>query len=304
MAQDAKKHTTIAPGEKPTQAALAASILSINDVVPVATAVEQAQVAAANAPSSTKPLSTLRGDARGLHRLEYIYDAAGDVPIPASGLLAFGSKLAADTWAASNSALLTAGDSCMVAGVEYRWSGTAWYVENGAVIPTSAVGGTVGAGGVVTFTGAGQVSVNGAFTSAPENYLVVVDVDSASAAVYYRIRLRAAGADLATAAYSEYYAIHASATPTYDYSLVRTSMIVGYTDATSLSKSHAEVQISGPALTGHTWTPMQSRGVSQERMVISGGGARVNGIYDGFTLIPDSGAGFSGRIRIFAQPNN
>ena len=35
MATDAKKHTTLAPGENPKRSAIAAAVLSINDIIPV-----------------------------------------------------------------------------------------------------------------------------------------------------------------------------------------------------------------------------------------------------------------------------
>jgi hypothetical protein len=131
MATDARKHTTLAAGEAPTRAGLAAAIFSINDAIPVANATEQAQVGAAivaqGVDLSTKPMVTIRADARGLHRIEYSYN--GTVFLPASGVLTFASKSAADTWAAANGALLVAADECVAGGVRHVWTGTAWVVR-------------------------------------------------------------------------------------------------------------------------------------------------------------------------------
>lgn len=131
MATDAKKHTSIAAGEKPTRQALADSILSINDAVPVANATEQAQVAAAlttlGQSFATKPLLTMRADAPALHRLEYTYDTDGTPAfLPASGVLHFANTTDADSWAAANPGLLTAGDAAMIGAIRYTWNGTKW----------------------------------------------------------------------------------------------------------------------------------------------------------------------------------
>lgn len=137
MATDAKKHTSIAAGEKPTRAALAASILSINDVIPVANATEANQVASALASGgqnlATTPVLVSRADARGLHRIEFSYD--GTVWLPASGILSFSSKSAADTWAASNSAMLAYGDRAQIPNAALEWNGTKW-IGGAPVTPT------------------------------------------------------------------------------------------------------------------------------------------------------------------------
>lgn len=126
MSIDTKKHTSIAPGEQPSRAALAAALLSINDVVPVANATEQTQIATAlgGAPVlGSAPLTTARQDAPGLHRIEIGYGASF---VPASGVLHFTSNGSRDTWTAANSSLLVAGDVCVVGAEDQRWSGAAW----------------------------------------------------------------------------------------------------------------------------------------------------------------------------------
>lgn len=130
MATDAKKHTTIAAGEVPSRAALAAALLSIDDIIPVANATEATQVAVAVAATgqslATNPVTVSRADARGLHRIEVTFDPAGLVWLPASGVLSFATKGAADTWGAANSAYLSVDDKCMVGAVAYYWNGTTW----------------------------------------------------------------------------------------------------------------------------------------------------------------------------------
>lgn len=129
MATDIKKHTTIAPGENPTRAAIAAAILSINDVIGVADLTERAQlVSALNSagigPSATRPLVVFRANAPGLHKIESSVD--GTIFTPASGVLQFATKGDADTWGTSNASYLSTGDTCVAAGRTYTWSGK-WY---------------------------------------------------------------------------------------------------------------------------------------------------------------------------------
>ncbi|MBW9118893.1 hypothetical protein JNB63_02175 [Microbacterium trichothecenolyticum] len=128
MTTDAKKHTSFGAGETPSRAALVAALLSVNDIIPVANATEANTVAAAIAATgqnlATNPVVVSRANARGLHSIEISFD--GTVWRPASGLLEFADKTAADAWAVAHPSLLTTGDSCTAGGVEYRWSGTAW----------------------------------------------------------------------------------------------------------------------------------------------------------------------------------
>ena len=128
MSTDIRKHTSIAAGEQPTRAALAAAFLSISDIVPVANATEANQIAAALVSAgqnlANTPLTVRRADAPGMHTVETTKDGASW--IPSSGVLHFSTTGARDTWTTSYSAQLTSGDTCIVSGVEYYWNGTAW----------------------------------------------------------------------------------------------------------------------------------------------------------------------------------
>src|SRR4051812_23277948 len=72
-----------------------------------------------------------------------------------------------------------------------------------SVIPTSVAGSgvAVGAAGVVTFTAATVVNINGCFTSSYDSYLVVVDVPTTSATLTITGVFRLAGTDVTTANY-------------------------------------------------------------------------------------------------------
>lgn len=156
MSTDLKKHTSIAAGEKPTRAGLAAAILSVNDIVPVANATEQSQLATAlgGAPVlGTTPLTTARADAPGLHRIEIGYGAAF---VPASGVLHFTTDTARDTWTSSNSGLLVAGDVCVSNGRSGFWNGTAWVQDTGWI--------NVGSGGSAPAYQTGWSAVTGGWS--------------------------------------------------------------------------------------------------------------------------------------------
>ncbi|MDQ1111183.1 hypothetical protein QE418_000631 [Microbacterium testaceum] len=149
MATDVKKHTTIAAGEAPKQGALAKALLSISDVVPTANATEQAQIVNALsgtdvAVSTDRPLTTTRGDARALHQIEV---SRGGAFVPISGVLWFSTLAAATSWAQANPSLLSVGDRCVAANLDYRWNGNAWR----GVLPYGEVwAGATAASGIVT----------------------------------------------------------------------------------------------------------------------------------------------------------
>lgn len=131
MVQNARKHTVPAGNETSVSRAtfFETALESISDVVPVANTTERAQLVAelidANVgPTAARPLVVLRGDARGLHKIEYTEN--GTVWLSGSGVLEFPTLTARNTWTLSNSGLLTPSDLCVVAGVQYVWSGTAW----------------------------------------------------------------------------------------------------------------------------------------------------------------------------------
>lgn len=148
MATDVKKHTTFAAGEVPKRqtpgAGLVDALLSINDVVPCANPTEQAQIGSALAGtpypvSSSRPLVTVRADARPLHQLEVSRD--GSTFVPQSGVLQFASDSARDTWTSANSGLLSFGDHCVSAGLDGVWDGTKWIQDtNYATTPLTLSG--------------------------------------------------------------------------------------------------------------------------------------------------------------------
>lgn len=116
---------------------------SIHDVVPVANTTERSQLVTAMTnkgvgPSATNPLVVQRGDAPGLHRIEYTTD--GTVWIPASGDLDFPTQDAADAWGATNGGLLRTNDRATVNGKTITWLGSRWSKADGELITTFSDG--------------------------------------------------------------------------------------------------------------------------------------------------------------------
>lgn len=143
---NARKHTIPAGGDKSFNRATIFEAFgnSIHDVVPVASVLERTQlVSALNAkgvgPSPTNPVVVLRGDARGLHRIEYCMESTGTIWLPASGVLDFANKSAADSFGSANPGLLTAGDRCRISGTEWRWTGTKWVPDGNGLIAAAQV---------------------------------------------------------------------------------------------------------------------------------------------------------------------
>ena len=71
------------------------------------------------------------------------------------------------------------------------------------ITPTSVAGsGVTLSGGVVSFSASTSISVNGCFTSAYDNYMLLFNVDTFAASSALTFRLRASGSDNATSDYS------------------------------------------------------------------------------------------------------
>ena len=171
------------------------------------------------------------------------------------------------------------------------------------VVPTSvAVGsgsGSVDANGAVTFSGASSVSLNGCFTSAYQNYRIVINAKHASDADL-TFRVRASGTDLSSA--SSYYEGR--------YYVGETSSLTAGSNNASLGTSwtlnrigtwagHIVMDIANPQATDVTTA---STIVSGAYFQVLGQSLNNNTIsYDGFTVL--SGGSATGTIRVYGYKN-
>lgn len=168
------------------------------------------------------------------------------------------------------------------------------------MVPTSAVNGTVGTYGAVTFSAVSSVSLNGCFTSEFDWYRVVFDVETGSSANISAV-LRLAGTDAVTG-YDYQRQSGANTTNSVSQGLNGSSW---FFTITSMAGRHSgTVDLFRPALADET-TGVVAAGGSAASMT-SGAGSiyqaflnhRTTTAYDGLTLMPGSG-NFSGTIRVY-----
>lgn len=122
------------------------------------------------------------------------------------------------------------------------------------VVPTSVVPVTgtasVTSVGRVAFSGVTKVSVNGSFTAAYEDYIIVINTSVSSAPGNPTIVLRASGSDLTAANYMDASMQIGSATPSYSFTTTATSMIWGRTNGAGHAVS--TLSVFSPALARET----------------------------------------------------
>lgn len=163
-----------------------------------------------------------------------------------------------------------------------------------AIIPTSVAGTgvTVSAGGVVSYTAATTVRVNGCFTSEFENYLVLYNVSARSAAVDASWRMRVGGADDTGSNYSYVRGFDAGTSRTVASSATATSALVDIGGG----RSSSVLNVFSPALA----VPTRLTGTSTGSSTIASIGFEhsLSTAYDGFTIFPASG-NFGGTICVY-----
>jgi hypothetical protein len=210
----------------------------------------------------------------------------------------------------------------------FVWSGSAWVsvaseVESLAnfatqsyaaaqpatkmIVPTSvAVGsgsGAVDTNGAVTFSGASSVSLNGCFTSAYQNYSIIVNDDSASATGYQLFRLRTNGTDNSTSNYysSGIYNVSTAGTPTGEV-FSGTGATIKYMESTT-TDAFTKMDISNPQLTKKTVYSLTSvRYASASVNYVNMGAFNSTTSFDGITFYPASGT-ITGTIRVYGYKN-
>ena len=198
-----------------------------------------------------------------------------------------------------------------------RYNGTAWVTEAGGqidssllqtkvsnglnlVVPTSVTGGTVGANGAVTIGSAvSSITVNGAFSTAYENYFIKVSGGAATGNLFMTLRLGATT--------SEYYAIGSQ----QDYGSGTISAINSFNAANftlavlcSANALSGQIFLDMPQLAKTTVARYQGTGTTTNyvRSDIQG---FVNNTtqYTSFTLTTNTGTVTGGTIRIYGYNN-
>jgi hypothetical protein len=173
------------------------------------------------------------------------------------------------------------------------------------ITPTSVVGGTL-SGGQITFTAATEVSVNGCFTSAYENYRVMLNVTApTSGTTYITGRMRAAGTNAAGANYTFCYSGSSAGGFQGNYSTGQTSFSIKG-DGSVETPMGVAFDITSPALAVATGIPsLATFGL------LSGNNGMLHIMqrhtlataYDGMSLLVASGT-MSGTLRIYGLRNS
>jgi len=188
-----------------------------------------------------------------------------------------------------------------------------WYTSNrsGGLIPiqpTSAViatgSGSANAMGVITFTGATAVSLNGVFSSSYKNYKLVVTTNSVSTATNINIRLRASGTDYTATNYNNMRTTTNSAGATASFASASGAQIALGVASNATNTGSGDFIISNPAHSVRKTVNGIFSGYSGSNYAAFYGGSTVadTGIYDGITYYPSSG-NITGTIQVFGIVN-
>lgn len=175
------------------------------------------------------------------------------------------------------------------------------------VIPASVAGTgvTVSTLGKVSFSGSPSVSVNGCFTSAYENYMLVFDYTT-SAASNMNIMLRLAGTD-ANTAYDNQRFLAQSTSATALQTLNSASIITAGGVSIINGRNTGTVNLFSPALAtgtqGDIKTTVTANPMTATSAVYFGGFLhRTATAYDGFSFTTASGT-LTGSVRIYGYNN-
>jgi hypothetical protein len=171
-----------------------------------------------------------------------------------------------------------------------------------SMAPTSiAYSGTsagINADGGVDFSAVTSLSLNGVFTSAYDNYVVVIyHYSSGNPGIDMRLRL--SGTDANGANYTWQRISVENTTITGSRSTNDTLMKVGYSGSTA--RSGDNIHFYGPALAQPTATRnVNARGLSGASIGEMAGTHSLSTAYDGFTLLGDGGTvAISGSLHVF-----
>ena len=172
------------------------------------------------------------------------------------------------------------------------------------ITPTSVAGtGVTVSGGLVSFTTATAVSVNGCFTSTYENYVVVGTLTAASAILGMRGRMRAAGTDNSSANYDGSTDIMAAATGTITQSDggAGASYFTGPGMASGSEGAGFKIEFFAPALTQRTGVIIHA--TRSAGLYFGSTYLTVTTAYDGFTWYASSN-NISGSLRVYGLRNS
>lgn len=157
-----------------------------------------------------------------------------------------------------------------------------------------------------TYSASSAHSVNDVFSATYDNYLILVNVDSASTGASLNMRLRVSGSDNSSSNYYwVYYGISATSTaldPGNSGGLA-TLWNIAYNDDTN--GSTATINIRNPYASLVTSFNNSYTGIEDNNVYPYHGGGRtsVTTSYTGFTIFPTSGT-ITGKVRVYGYANS
>jgi hypothetical protein len=173
------------------------------------------------------------------------------------------------------------------------------------LVPTSAVNGTVGATGAVTFSAVSSVSLNGCFTSTYDNYEIVFNIVSTNDADV-KFRWRVGGADNSSANYSWTQAGTFASTSGFSGGQTNNDTSARFaTSNAASSQKFGKYTFFNPfatATSGYSGTQTYSSGTANYNGSVMGLGFNGTTSFDGFTLFPAAGT-ITGTIRVYGYKN-
>ncbi len=192
----------------------------------------------------------------------------------------------------------------------YKYSGSAWGLLSDAltgtvpIIPTGSTGGTVAAGGKVTFTAQTSVTIAGCFTATYDHYFFTVELTATSGAagqVYAQLKA-GAGATVTTNYSGSAYEVSAAGSGSPTAGPTSAFLIGRVNGATGSARNKFDIYSPFLAIP----TLVEGSGTSGDGVVRVGqGGTNTNSTsYDSIVITLSSGGTMTGTIRCYGYTNN
>lgn len=155
--------------------------------------------------------------------------------------------------------------------------------------------------GLVTFSGASSVSLNGVFSSAYDSYLIHLNFrhTNTPSGDNARIRFRASGTDATSSNYS-YQELYVSGTTVILNGYGTSNSGFLFYNNSSTTHSGFSLFVGGPFLAQQTayrslGSAWMSQGIIQDTAVVHG----ISSSYDGFTIFQAFGSALTGNVTVY-----
>ena len=186
------------------------------------------------------------------------------------------------------------------------YNGTSWISVGGLIpiVPTSvAVGSgsaTTSANGLVTFTGASSISLNGVFSATYNNYCFKFSTSAISTTNNILFRLRSAGSDTSTSTYLQSSLISSDNTASASYETA-TSLELMFSTRSANADTMVNVELQNPFLAVFTNYQTRSWHIANSQawlQYLKGGYQSGATSFDGMSIVCSTG-NITGRVSVY-----